>query len=97
MWHQKYSLPCTKVLSFVACRVTSQVLVIAAAERSWGDVDQIKSGKRFAIRSDESEKHSIFYTSACLESASIEQYHTDKHLNEKISSNNPNEDDDAFD
>ena len=36
LWHQKYSLPCTKVLGFVACRVTSNVLGIGAAERSWG-------------------------------------------------------------
>ena len=30
-WHQKYSLPCTKVLGFVACVVTSKVLGIGAA------------------------------------------------------------------
>ena len=34
--HQKYSLPCTKVLGFVACKVTSKILVIGAADRSWG-------------------------------------------------------------
>ena len=51
-WHQKYSLPFTKVLGFVACRVTSKVLGIGAAERSWGDVKTIKSGKRSSIRSD---------------------------------------------
>ena len=37
-WHQKYSLPCTKVLNFVACRVTSKVIGIGAADRSWGDI-----------------------------------------------------------
>ena len=58
-WHQKYSLPFTKVLGFVACRVTSKVLVISAAELSWGDVKTIKSGKRSAFSSDVSEKHSI--------------------------------------
>ena len=52
LWHQNYSLPCTKVLGFVSCRVTSKVLVIGAAERSWGDVKTIKSGKRSAISSD---------------------------------------------
>ena len=45
MWHQKYSLPFTNVLGFVACRVTSKVLGIGAAECSWGDVNTIKSGK----------------------------------------------------
>ena len=38
LWHQKYSLPCTKVLGFVACRFTEKVLDIGADERSWGDV-----------------------------------------------------------
>ena len=33
LWHQKYSLPCTKVLGFVACRFTSKVLRIGTAER----------------------------------------------------------------
>ena len=69
LWHQKYSLPFTKVIGFVASRVTSKVLGIGAAERSWGDVKIIKSGKRSAISSDVSEKQSIFYTSACIESA----------------------------
>ena len=45
LWHQKYSLPFTKVLGFVACRVSSKVLGIGAAKRSWGDVKTIKSGK----------------------------------------------------
>ena len=33
LWHQKYSLPCTKVIVFVACRFTSNILGIGAAER----------------------------------------------------------------
>ena len=72
LWHQKYSLPLTKVLGFVACRVTSKFLGIGAAERPWGDVNTIKSGKRSTISSDVSEKQSIVYTSACVESARIE-------------------------
>ena len=34
LWNQKYSLPCTKVLGFVECRVTSKVIGIGAAENS---------------------------------------------------------------
>ena len=45
IWHQNYSLPSTKVLGFVACRVTSKTLGIGSAERSWGDGKKIKSGK----------------------------------------------------
>ena len=97
LWHQKYSLPFTKVLGFVASRVTSKVLVIGAAESSLGDVKKIKSGKRSDISSDVLEKQSIVYTSACIESAKIEQYHSDKQLNDNFSSHTWNEEDDTFD
>ena len=86
LWHQKYSLPFTTVIGFVACIVTSKVLGIGAAERSWGNVKTIKSGKRSVISSDVSEKQSIVYTSACIESARIEKYHSDKQLYENVSS-----------
>ena len=97
MWHQKYSLTFTKVLGFVACRVTSNYLGIGAAERSWGDVNTIKSEKRSAVSSDVSKKQSIVYTSACVESARIEQYQSDKQLYYNTSSHTWNEEDDAFD
>ena len=97
LWHQKYSLPFTNVLGFVTCRVTSKVLGIGAAERSCGDVNTIKSGKRSSISNDVSEKHGIFYTSACIESARIEQYHSYKPPNDNCSSHTWNEEDDAFD
>ena len=96
LWHQKYSLPFTKVIGFVSCRVTSEVLGIGASERSWGDLKTIKSGKISAISSDVSEKQIIVYTSACIESARIEQYNSDKQLNENFSSHTWNEEDDAF-
>ena len=65
--HQKYSLPCTKVLDVVSFRITSEILEIISAERSWGDVKAIKSGKISAIGSGISEKQSIVYTSAWVE------------------------------
>ena len=34
IWHEKYSLPYTKVLGYVGCRVTSKVCGIGAAERA---------------------------------------------------------------
>ena len=85
LWHQKYSLPCTKVLGFVSCRVTSKVLQIGVAERFWGYVKTIQYGKISAIISDVSEKQSIVCTSACINLAKIEQSHSDKRLNEKHS------------
>ena len=54
--HQKDSLTCTKVLSFVACRFTSKVLGIGSAECSWGDVNITKSDKISAIISDVPDK-----------------------------------------
>ena len=41
-------------------------------------------------------KNSIFYTSACIESARIKQYHSDKKLNEVFAIHTWNEDYDAF-
>jgi hypothetical protein len=46
IWHERYSLKVTDVLGYVACRVTSNVLGIGAAESSWGVVKQNKSDKR---------------------------------------------------
>ena len=66
IWHQKYSLPFTKVLGFVDCRVTSKMLGIRSTKRSWGDVKTIKSVNRSSLGSDISEKQSIVYTSACI-------------------------------
>ena len=97
MWHQKYSLPCTKVLGLISCRIVSKVLGIGAAKPYWDYVNSIKSDKISAIRSDVQQKQSIVYTSACIEAARIKQYHYDKNLTEKFSSHTWNEDDDDFD
>ena len=97
LWNQKYSLPCNKVLGFVVCRVTSNVIGIGASERSWGDVKIIKPGKTSAISSDVSEKQSIVYTPDCIESDRIEQYHSDKQLYDNCSSHTWNEEYDEFD
>ena len=51
--------------------VTSKILGITSAERSWGDVKKIKSGKISAPGSDIYEKQSVVYKSACIEEASI--------------------------
>ena len=71
VWHQKYSLPSTKVLGFVACRVTSKITGIWSAERSWGDVKTIKIWNRSALESEISENQSIGYTYACIEEARV--------------------------
>ena len=45
LWHQIYSLTCTRVLCFSACTFTSKVLGVVAAERSWGNVKKLNLGK----------------------------------------------------
>ena len=67
IFHHNYSLPCTKVIGFVTCRLTLKILGIGAAECSWGDVKKIKYDEISATRSDVSEKHSIVYISDCNE------------------------------
>ena len=62
------------VLGIFACKVTSKVLGIGAAERCWDDLKKIKPGKRSDISSDVSEKQSIVYISdkwTCLDRKSV--------------------------
>ena len=71
LWHQKYSLPCIKVVGFVAYIVTSKFVRVGYAERSWGDVNKIKSGKISHLSSNISKKNIIVYTEACIEASII--------------------------
>ena len=71
MWHHTYSLPYTKVPSFIACRATSKIIFIGAIERSWGDVKTIKYGNKSAIISYVSEKQSAVYKYSRIESAIV--------------------------
>ena len=89
--------PCTKVIGFVACIVTRNVLGTGSEDRSWGDAKTIKFGKIYAIISDLSDKQSIVYTYSYIESAIIEQYHYDKQLNDNCSSHTWYADGDDFD
>ena len=73
LWHEKYSLPYTNVLGFVACRTTSKNLGIGAAERSWGDVKEIKSGERSHLSTKSVEMQSIVYTAARVGDARIKR------------------------
>ena len=77
-WHEKYSEPYTMVLGMVACRTTSKHLGIGSAERSWGDVKHIKSGKRINLGSDKLEKRAILYSSARIQEARIMQIEMEK-------------------
>ena len=69
LWHEKYSLPYTEVLGYVACRTTSKILGIGAAERGWGDAKEMKDGKRSHMSAIKTEMQSIIYTTARLDEA----------------------------
>jgi DNA topoisomerase VI subunit B len=64
IWHEKYSLPYTKVLGYVACRVTSKLCGIGPAERCWSAVKQVKKDKRSHLSGESTEKRSVIYMSA---------------------------------
>ena len=62
-------LPFAKVLGVLAYRITSEIIGIGSAERSWGDFKTIKPVKISALGSDIYEKQSIVYTYTCIEEA----------------------------
>ena len=97
IWNQKYSLPPTRVLGFVSCKVTSKIIGIGYAERSWGDVKIIKPGKISALGSDISENQIIVYKYGCIKEARIGRNlsHTDSKYGSQIHS--WNDEDHAFD
>ena len=71
LWHKNYSVKCTKVLGRLACRVTSKIIGIGSAERNWGDVKHLKSGKRSHISAKTLEKQATIYGRSCVEIARI--------------------------
>jgi hypothetical protein len=64
IWHEKYSLPYTKVLGYVACCVTTKLCGIGPAERCWSAVKQVKKDKRSHLSGESTEKRSVIYISA---------------------------------
>ena len=78
LWHEKYSIPYTTVLGFVACRVTSKLCGIGPAERSWGAVKQIKTGQRSHLSGESTKKRTIIYVSSKVEQARIHREKMEK-------------------
>jgi hypothetical protein len=52
IWHKKETLRYTKHFGKFACRVTSKILGIGSAERSWGDVKHLKTNQRSHMSAD---------------------------------------------
>ena len=71
MWHKKYSLDVIKYLGKLACRVTSKIMGIGSAERSWGDVKHIKTGKRSHLSPEVTKMQATLYGARCCAEANI--------------------------
>ena len=73
LWHGSHSLYHTKYFGKLACRITSKICGMGSAERSWGDVKTLKSGKRSHTSSASMEKQSIIYSKYCIEQSRLKQ------------------------
>jgi hypothetical protein len=69
VWHKLYSIPYTKVFGKVACRVCSKPLGCGQAERNWGALKHLKTGKRSHISGDKAQKQATVYGAACIDKA----------------------------
>ena len=97
LWHKNIHFLSPMFLVLLYVESHKRFLVFGASERSWGDVKKIKSSKTSSTSSGVSEKQSIVYTSTCIESDRIEQYHSDKQIHGNCSSRTWNKEDYAFD
>ena len=79
-WHSHYShdRDDTRILGYIACRVTSKVIGMGAAERSWGDTKSIMTNQRLKMTSQKTEKLAIISTSTKLSNARIERQALEK-------------------
>ena len=71
LWYEKYSLPYTTVLGFVACRVCSKLCGIGPAERGWAAVKTVKRDKRSHLGGESMEKRSVIYITAKQQEARL--------------------------
>ena len=72
-WHDIFSINSTQVLGWVACRVTSKILGIGNAERAWGAVKQLKSGRRGHLSGPNTKKQATVFAKACIDEATLKK------------------------
>jgi hypothetical protein len=73
LWHKQHLLVWMQVLGYIACHVTSKILGMGAAERSWADVKQLKQGKRQGLKGESMKKQALIFSAACIEQTRIQQ------------------------
>lgn len=83
LWHKKESLVYTKFFGKFACRVCSKILGIGSAERSWGDVKQLKDNKRSHLSGESIKKQATIYGASCMELARFERQEKLKDVSSK--------------
>ena len=66
-WHKQYSVPATKVYGKVAAMVSSKIVGIGSAERCWGSVKTIKSGKKAHYDAKKAGKKATIYAAGRAE------------------------------
>ena len=71
LWHDIFSNNNAKILGFVGCRVTSKILGIGNAERAWGAVKQLKSGRRGHLSGSNTKKQATIFAKACIDDAKL--------------------------
>jgi len=71
LWHQKYSYHFTVWLGKFACRVTSKILGIGAAEQNWWEVKHLKTDKWSHLSGDCTKKQATIYGLDCAQWAKL--------------------------
>jgi hypothetical protein len=78
LWHKLYSLKFTTVFGKVACRVCSKPLGCGQAERNWGALKHLKTGKRSHLSGEKAEKQATIYGAACIDKMRALSAHEEK-------------------
>jgi hypothetical protein len=60
-WHQRYSLPVTKVLGKLACLTLSKIIGIGTAEQNWKQVKAVKLGQWVNTTMTKTTKQVLMY------------------------------------
>ena len=71
IWHKKNSLRFTKIIGRVSCILCSKILGIGLAERSWGDVKNIKKDMRAHLSAEVTKMQATIFGSNSAEKADL--------------------------
>ena len=73
LWHKKHSLPNTKWLGKLGCRVTSKINGMGNAERCWGAVKHLKDNKRSHLSAKSVTMQATVYGAASAKRVALER------------------------